>query len=77
MRIVQISLAEGQSHQRKLSRAEPTLALMATLTITTLLSVVSPARAETPAQRPNIVVIWGDDIGQSNVSAYSHGLMGY
>ena len=77
MRIVQISLAEGQSHQRKLSRAEPTSALMATLTITTLLSVVSPARAETPAQRPNIVVIWGDDIGQSNVSAYSHGLMGY
>src|SRR5262249_14840057 len=56
---------------------EPTLALMATLAITTLLSVVSPGRAETPAQRPNIVVIWGDDIGQSNVSAYSHGLMGY
>ena len=77
MRIVQISLAEGQSHQRKSSRAEPTSALMATLAITTLLSVVSPARAETPAQRPNIVVIWGDDIGQSNVSAYSHGLMGY
>ena len=28
-------------------------------------------------QRPNIVVIWGDDIGQSNVSAYSRGVMGY
>ncbi|MFA8020477.1 arylsulfatase [Bremerella cremea] len=27
--------------------------------------------------RPNIVLIWGDDIGQSNVSAYSMGLMGY
>jgi len=26
---------------------------------------------------PNIVIIWGDDIGQSNVSAYSHGVMGY
>ena len=23
--------------------------------------------------KPNIVIIWGDDIGQSNVSAYSHG----
>src|SRR5262249_3631245 len=34
MRLVQISLAEGQSHQRKLSRAEPTSALMATVTIT-------------------------------------------
>ena len=27
--------------------------------------------------KPNIVVIWGDDIGQSNISAYTHGLMGY
>lgn len=31
----------------------------------------------TPADRPNIVVIWGDDIGQSNISAYTFGLMGY
>jgi arylsulfatase A-like enzyme len=29
------------------------------------------------AKPPNIVIIWGDDIGQSNISAYSHGLMGY
>ena len=28
-------------------------------------------------KKPNIVVIWGDDIGQSNISAYSDGLMGY
>jgi arylsulfatase len=27
--------------------------------------------------KPNIVVIWGDDIGLTNVSAYSFGLMGY
>ena len=27
--------------------------------------------------RPNILVIWGDDIGISNLSAYSDGLMGY
>src|SRR4249920_2449293 len=27
--------------------------------------------------KPNILVIWGDDIGISNISAYSHGLMGY
>ena len=27
--------------------------------------------------KPNILVIFGDDIGQSNVSAYSMGLMGY
>ncbi len=29
------------------------------------------------AGKPNILVLWGDDIGQSNVSAYTHGLMGY
>jgi arylsulfatase len=29
------------------------------------------------AEKPNILVVWGDDIGQSNISAYTHGLMGY
>jgi arylsulfatase len=29
------------------------------------------------SERPNILVIWGDDIGISNLSCYSHGLMGY
>lgn len=28
-------------------------------------------------KQPNILIIWGDDIGQSNLSCYSHGLMGY
>ncbi|MGI9252205.1 MAG: arylsulfatase [Thermomicrobiales bacterium] len=30
-----------------------------------------------PNGKPNILVIWGDDIGITNVSAYSQGLMGY
>ncbi|MGP7988394.1 MAG: sulfatase-like hydrolase/transferase, partial [Desulfobaccales bacterium] len=31
-----------------------------------------------PAEKqPNILVIWGDDIGMWNISAYSHGMMGY
>jgi hypothetical protein len=29
------------------------------------------------AEKPNIVVIWGDDPGRSIISAYTHGLMGY
>jgi arylsulfatase len=29
------------------------------------------------ASKPNILVIWGDDIGISNLSCYSDGLMGY
>jgi arylsulfatase A-like enzyme len=28
-------------------------------------------------RKPNILVIFGDDIGQTNISAYSHGVMGY
>lgn len=36
----------------------------------------SPAPS-TDSARPNILVIFGDDIGQSNISAYSLGLMGY
>ena len=31
----------------------------------------------TKKKKPNILVIWGDDIGISNLSCYSHGLMGY
>jgi arylsulfatase len=30
-----------------------------------------------PNGKPNILVIWGDDIGQTNLSCYSHGMMGY
>jgi arylsulfatase len=37
----------------------------------------SAGLAEAQPAKPNIVIIWGDDIGQSNVSVYSHGLMGY
>src|SRR3954462_15631936 len=28
-------------------------------------------------KKPNILVIFGDDIGQTNLSAYAHGIMGY
>jgi arylsulfatase A-like enzyme len=36
-----------------------------------------PASGQPVGGRPNILVIFGDDIGQTNVSAYSMGLMGY
>jgi len=35
------------------------------------------AGAAQAADKPNILVIWGDDIGQTNISAYSRGMMGY
>jgi len=33
--------------------------------------------ADAQARKPNILVIWGDDIGQFNVSAINRGMMGY
>ena len=36
-----------------------------------------PALAQAPAKKPNILVIWGDDIGIHNISAYNLGVMGY
>jgi len=40
-----------------------------------LCSDTKPLTAQT--QRPNILIIWGDDIGYWNVSAYNQGMMGY
>lgn len=37
----------------------------------------TPARSSSPSSTPNILVIWGDDIGWQNVSAYGMGTMGY
>ena len=30
-----------------------------------------------PNGKPNVLVMWGDDIGQSNLSCYTKGMMGY
>ncbi len=46
------------------------------LTGATLLGV-APCGYAADAKKPNILVIWGDDIGIHNISAYSLGMMGY
>ncbi len=40
-------------------------------------TLVQVEKATQAGKKPNIVIIWGDDVGQSNISAYTHGLMGY
>ena len=51
-----------------------TIALASTESVQALLAESSATQA---GGKPNILVIWGDDIGTTNVSAYSDGLMGY
>lgn len=48
---------------------------LASMVIFAFALLAVPATAQD--KKPNIVIIWGDDIGQTNVSAYSRGLMGY
>ncbi|PCH68164.1 MAG: arylsulfatase [Rhodobacteraceae bacterium] len=46
---------------------------LAAASIAVLLAVPAMAAGD----KPNILFIWGDDIGQSNISAYTMGMMGY
>ncbi|MEM7755605.1 MAG: arylsulfatase [Planctomycetota bacterium] len=41
------------------------------------LALAQTALASGAADKPNILIIWGDDIGNTNISANSHGVMGY
>jgi arylsulfatase A-like enzyme len=55
-------------------------ALVATATLTS--AALAQAQTASPAaasagRKPNILILWGDDIGIANISAYSNGLMGY
>ncbi len=45
--------------------------------ICVLVAIVVVAVTAAAQDKPNILVVWGDDIGQSNISAYTRGLMGY
>ncbi len=47
------------------------------LTVLLCTTAVAPGDAVAQVRKPNILVLWGDDIGQSNISAYTRGLMGY
>jgi arylsulfatase A-like enzyme len=77
----------NETEDRALSRRKILLgssALVAAVTLTS--GALSQAQTTTTAgsptsapsgRKPNILVIFGDDIGQTNISAYSFGLVGY
>ena len=45
--------------------------------ILAVLAFIAGPVSAAKAKKPNILVVWGDDIGQSNISYYTHGVMGY
>lgn len=52
------------------------LALAGTVLMSTI-TASAPSAIAQDAAKPNILVIFGDDIGQTNISAYSFGVVGY
>jgi arylsulfatase len=70
-------------NRRNLLLGTSTLVAAATMTSGALAQAQKAAPAAQPAapasagSKPNILVIWGDDVGVANISAYSNGLMGY
>ncbi|MBR0798534.1 sulfatase-like hydrolase/transferase [Bradyrhizobium jicamae] len=78
---------QADKHQaidrRNLLLGTSTLVAAATLTSDALAQAqtatpaASPAPAAPSGRKPNILVIFGDDVGVANISAYSSGLMGY
>ncbi len=67
--------------QAKLNRREILFtggSLLAASAIGTAVSTTATAQAGAQGgKKPNILVIWGDDVGQFNVSAFNLGMMGY
>ncbi len=60
---------EGEIHDSAAVR------VLGTALFAALVTLGSVAHAQ--ARKPNILVIWGDDIGGFNISAYNQGMMGY
>ncbi|MEH6587118.1 MAG: arylsulfatase [Halioglobus sp.] len=57
---------------KKLQAIRRTLSLLSIVTLATAVPLANSA-----TEKPNILVIWGDDIGQFNISTYNMGMMGY
>ena len=70
-----------REEHKNLRRGGNTMQLRNNYVVTALLLLVflgfAAGSAHGQAKRPNILVIFGDDVGQANISAFTKGLMGY
>ena len=69
-----LKASQSVSCDAKIDRRLASADAVAEINAATLAQAEKAAKA---GKKPNIVIIWGDDVGQSNISAYSMGLMGY
>ena len=68
----------ASKNQRSHTRCDPQPSGEALFLSLIILSfVLAGPPAEAGNKQPNILIIWGDDIGYWNVSAYNQGMMGY
>ncbi|HEY5817980.1 MAG TPA: arylsulfatase [Mesorhizobium sp.] len=75
-------MKRNDSEKQRLSRREVLLAGSSiAVAMTAAGAITAPGvQAQTAAsggKQPNILVMFGDDVGIANISAYTHGLMGY
>jgi len=70
-------MKDGRLNRRSILLGGTTLAAASALVTGAPIKVAQAQQPAPSGRRPNILVIFGDDIGQANISAYSHGVMGY
>jgi len=58
-------------------RSAGTWAAIGSVLAAVVLMLAEPAQAQQAGKQPNILIVWGDDIGWYNISAYNMGVMGY
>jgi arylsulfatase A-like enzyme len=67
----------SQMNRRAILLGTTAAAAVATTALTARVQQAAAQVAATGGKKPNIVIIWGDDVGLTDISAYSFGLMGF
>ncbi|NOQ46014.1 MAG: sulfatase-like hydrolase/transferase, partial [Desulfobulbaceae bacterium] len=53
------------------------ISLLCTAALCVTGALASASATQSSAKKPNIIMIFGDDIGQDNISAYNRGMLDY